>query len=313
MKLATYSVFGGESALGLVVAGAVVNLSLGASALGNAKAASLPGDMLSLIEAGPQMWEIAEAFDASLNGEVLNGEGRGQWWWSADEVNFEIPLTPRKNVWVIGANYYQHLANGYARIPRPAVVPPHVEYFTKALTSLIGHDRDIVYDKRATVTVDYECELAVVIGKGGRDIPASEAPSHVFGYTIANDVSARELQLGHGQYFRGKSLDGFCPLGPVVVTPRHIPNPYALTIRQRVNGQPRQDWPTADMLYKIDEFISVLSQGMTIEPGDTIVTGTVPGCGFEQIPQVWLQHGDVLEAEISGIGVLRNTIKMAGV
>jgi 2-keto-4-pentenoate hydratase/2-oxohepta-3-ene-1,7-dioic acid hydratase in catechol pathway len=290
----------------------VVDLHGAAVVLGH-DAAELDGDLLSIVDAGPDAWAIAESLDATLSDSHLADDGRGNWWWPVAEIKFEVPYVPRKNPWVLGANYYQHLANGYARIPRPAIVPPHPEFFSKALTSLRGDGDDIVYDKRATVTVDYETEFTAVIGRGGKDIPVAEAHDYIFGYTIANDVSARELQLGHRQYFRGKSLDGFCPLGPVIVTPRHVPNPYALTITTRVNGQVRQHWPVGDMIYKLDEVISVLSQGMTVEPGEMIICGTVPGVGFEQLPQVWLQHGDELESEISQIGVLRNTIKQAGV
>jgi 2-keto-4-pentenoate hydratase/2-oxohepta-3-ene-1,7-dioic acid hydratase in catechol pathway len=281
-----------------------------ATALGHG-AADAPTDVVDIIAAGPELWEKVE--DLSLEIGSGGDEGRGEWWWPTSEVTFDPPFMPPKNPWVVGANYYQHLANGFARIPRPAVVPPHPEFFTKAMSSLIGHEGDIVYDKKVTVTMDFETEFAVVIGRGGRDIPAGEALDHIFGYTVTNDVSARELQIGHRQYFRGKGLDGFCPMGPVVVTRRDIPNPYALTITTRVNGHQRQHWPVGDMLYKLDELISVLSQGMTLEPGDVIICGTVAGTGFEQMPQVWLQHGDVIESEIAPIGVLRNTVKMAGV
>tara|TARA_B110000259_G_C13785879_1_gene310608 strand:- start:59 stop:625 length:567 start_codon:yes stop_codon:yes gene_type:complete len=188
-----------------------------------------------------------------------------------------------------------------------------VEFFTKRVNSIVGHEDDIVYDKRVTRTVDFELELVVVLGKYGKDIPIEHAYDWVFGYTIANDVSARELQLGHQQYHRGKSLDGFCPMGPVIATPRETGDPNRLKMRQWLNGELKQDWPVGDMIYKIDKLISTLSEGMTVEPGEMIICGTVPGVGFEQLPQAWLQHGDVLEAEISRIGLLRNTIKMAGV
>lgn len=291
----------------------VVSIHAAAKALGHSFASPLPATLLEVIEAGPDVWEELEEFYDSLRGSELPGEGRQAWWWNSDEVSFEPPIIPRKNPWVVGANYYQHLANGFARIPRPAIAPPHVEYFTKAVNSIVGHDADIVYDKRVTRTVDFELELAVVIGKYGKDVPVADAYDWVFGYTIANDMSARELQLGHQQYHRGKSLDGFCPLGPVIATTRETGDPNRLRMRQWVNGELKQDWPVGDMIYKIDKLIEVLSEGMTIEPGEVIICGTVPGVGFEQLPQSWLQHGDVLEAEISRIGMLRNTIKMAGI
>ena len=313
MRISTFRAPEGQSAaVGLSVGSIVADLHQAGRALGHS-AAELPGDLLSIVEAGPEAWALAEALDDRLADGSLPAEAEGSWWWPASTVKFEVPFVPRKNPWVVGANYYQHLANGYARIPRPAIVPPHPEFFSKATTSMIGDSDDIVYDRRATATVDYETELCVVIGVGGRDIPRASGHDHIFGYTVSNDTSARELQIGHRQYFRGKSLDTFCPIGPVVVTPKHLCNPYSLTITTRVNGQVRQHWPVGDMLYKLDELIAVLSEGMTIEPGDMIICGTVPGVGFEQLPQVWLQHLDVVESEISQIGRLTNVVKMAGV
>lgn len=313
MRIATVRVAEGEPFVGLSVGSAIADLHAAAEALSRSDAAALPRDLLSIIEAGPEAWAAAESLDEALSQSGMTDGGQGTWWWPASEVKFELPFKPRKNPWVIGANYFRHLANGFERIPRPAVVPPHVEFFTKATTSIVGDGDAIVFDRRATATVDYETELAVVLGRSGKDIHRSEGHDYIFGYTVCNDVSARELQIGHQQYYRGKSQDGFCPLGPVIVTPRHIPNPYALTIRTHVNGQLRQNWPVGDMLYKLDEVISVLSQGMTVEPGDTIVCGTVPGVGFEQLPQVWLHHDDVIESEITQIGVLRNVVKQRGV
>jgi 2-keto-4-pentenoate hydratase/2-oxohepta-3-ene-1,7-dioic acid hydratase in catechol pathway len=288
-----------------------VDVIAGAPALGHPAVADLPNDLLAIVEAGPDAWQQLEDLYDALRGSELAADGKGVWWHEVDDVRFDAPLRPRKNPWVIGANYYQHLANGYARIPKPAIAPPHVEFFSKSTNSIIGHDDELVFDKRATRTVDFECELTVVIGRPGKDVPVADAYDWVFGYTVANDMSARELQLGHRQYHRGKSLDGFCPLGPVIVTPRDAGDPNRLRMRQWLNGQLKQDWPVGDMIYKIDELISVLSQGMTIEPGEMIICGTVPGVGFEQLPQSWLLHGDVLDAEISRIGTLRTHIKQA--
>lgn len=312
MKIATISDASG-SRVALVEGERVVGLRAGAPALGHGALSSVPDDLLAIVEAGPDTWSPLEDLYDELRGAELPADGKGTWWWDAVDVRFEAPLKPRKNPWVIGANYYQHLANGFARIPRPAVAPPHVEFFSKARNSIVGHGADIVFDKRATRTVDFECELTVVLGRSGKDIPVGDAYDWVFGYTVANDISARELQLGHKQYHRGKSQDGFCPIGPVIATTRETGDPNRLRIRQWLNGELKQDWPVGDMIFKIDELISVLSQGLTVEPGDMIICGTVPGVGFEQLPQSWLLPGDVLEAEISRIGTLRNTIKMVGV
>lgn len=311
MKIATIRQGGGRAAL--VEGDRVLALKGAAAAFGREPIAAVPDDVLAIIDAGPETWQLLEDFYDELRGAALPDDGRGKWWWELEEVDLDAPMRPRKNPWVIGANYYQHLANGYARIPLPAIAPPHVEFFSKSRHSVIGDGDDIVFDKRATRTVDFECELAVVLGRYGKDIPTADAYDWVFGYSVANDMSARELQLGHRQYHRGKSLDGFCPLGPVIATPRETGDPNRLRIRQWLNGELKQDWPVGDMIYKIDELISVLSQGLTVEPGDVIVCGTVPGVGFEQLPQSWLHHGDVLRAEISRIGALNNTIKMAGI
>jgi len=301
-----------QDMVAMVVADRVVALHRAAAPLGQPHLADCPSTLLGIIEAGPATWASLESFYDGLRGRELPADGATRWWWPRSEVRFLPPIRPRKNPWVVGANYFQHLANGFARIPRPAVAPPHVEFFTKSVNSIVGHDADIVYDKRVTRTVDFELELTVVIGRYGKDIPVADAYDWVFGYTIANDMSARELQLGHQQYHRGKSLDGFCPIGPVIATTRETGDPNRLRMRQWLNGELKQDWPAGDMIYRIDKLIAVLSEGMTVEPGEMIICGTVPGVGFEQLPQAWLQHGDVLEAEISRIGMLRNTIKMAG-
>jgi 2-keto-4-pentenoate hydratase/2-oxohepta-3-ene-1,7-dioic acid hydratase in catechol pathway len=313
VRIATISAGDGSPRVALAVGSAVVDLHAGARELGHDKAADLPEDLLGIVEAGPEAWEAAENLDEALSRETLADAGKGSWWWAAEDVKFEVPLRPRKNPWVVGSNYFRHLANGFERIPRPASVPALPEFFSKAYSSISGDGDPMVFDRRATATVDYETELCMVLGREGKDIPRIEGHDYIFGYTVCNDTSAREIQVGHQQFFRGKSLEGFCPLGPVIVTPRHIPNPYALTIRTRINGEPRQNWPVGDMLFKLDELVSSLSQGMTIEPGDMVICGTVPGVGFEQLPQTWLLHGDIVESEITQIGTLRNEVQQMGV
>jgi 2-keto-4-pentenoate hydratase/2-oxohepta-3-ene-1,7-dioic acid hydratase in catechol pathway len=159
-------------------------------------------------------------------------------------------------------------------------------------------------------SVDYECELAVVIGKPARNVSREKAIEHVLGYTCANDVSARDWQKegGGGQWCRGKTFDTFCPLGPVIVTPDEIPNPQALRIMTRVNGETLQDWSTNDMIFDIPTLIEFLSASTTLLPGTVIITGTPHGVGMARNPQRWLQPGDVAEVEIEGIGILRNPV-----
>ena len=157
-----------------------------------------------------------------------------------------------------------------------------------------------------TKELDYEVELTVVIGTGGRDIPREQALQHVFGYTIINDVTARDLQKRHGQWFKGKSMDTFCPMGPVLVTADEIPDPQGLNVAMRINGETRQSSHTSKMIFPVDECIAVLSQGFTVQPGDVIATGTPEGVGAAL--GKFLKAGDKMEAEVERIGVLANRI-----
>jgi len=165
-----------------------------------------------------------------------------------------------------------------------------------------------VIDPTVSDKIDWEAELAVIIGKTGKNIPEEEALSYVFGYTVLNDVTARDLQDKFKQFFKGKSLDGYCPLGPWIVTADEIPDPQQLSLRLRVNGVLKQEGHTSDMIYSVKTIISILSQGMTLEPGDIIATGTPSGVGFARNPPEFLKAGDVVETEIDGIGGLRNEV-----
>jgi 2-keto-4-pentenoate hydratase/2-oxohepta-3-ene-1,7-dioic acid hydratase in catechol pathway len=156
--------------------------------------------------------------------------------------------------------------------------------------------------------VDWEVELGVVIGKSGRNIARADALAHVFGYTVINDLSARDLQQAHMQWFKGKSLDGFCPMGPVVVTADEFGDPQTKRLQLRVNGVTKQDGHTANMIFPVDVIIEWLSKGLTLEPGDVIATGTPEGVGMGRTPKEFLQNGDVVETEVEGIGILRNRI-----
>jgi len=310
MKLASFAT-GGPARPGLVVGDRVVDIRAGAEALG----VSLPtyDDVLAIIDAGPDAWEALEGFADRLTSERF-ADGSGTWWWPASEVRFGVPYVPRKDMIAVGANYWDHLVVGYSRIGKEPVAPPYPELFTKRLTSLIGDGDEIVLDKRSTRCLDSEVELAVVLGRAGRDIPAEKASSYIFGYSVSNDISGREFNIQHTpQWTRGKSLDTFCPFGPVIVTPRELDDVYNERLRVRVNGVQTQDCPVGDMLFNVDTLIASLSEGLTIEPGDVIMCGSGPGVGFEQMPQRWLLHDDVLETEITNIGVIRNVIKQAGV
>jgi len=208
-------------------------------------------------------------------------------------------VAPARNVFCLGRNYADHAAE------RGAAVPEHPVYFTKPDTSVVGPGDDIVHHA-ITKQLDYEVELAVVIGTGGRDIARADALGHVFGYTVINDVTARDLQQRHNQWFKGKSLDTFCPMGPLLVTADEIPDPQALAITLRVNGQTRQSSHTSKMIFSVAQCIEVLSQAMTLKPGDIISTGTPDGVGAAT--GAFLKAGDRIEAEVEGIGVLANKV-----
>ena len=167
---------------------------------------------------------------------------------------------------------------------------------------------DVRVDRGATSQVDWEVELGVIIGRTGRNIPADRALEHVFGYTAINDVTARDLQQRHVQFFKGKSLDGFCPMGPMVVTADEFGDPQAKRLTCRVNGVVKQDGSTGDMIFPVRSIIEWLSRGMTIEAGDIIATGTPEGVGMGRTPPEYLHDGDVLETEVEGIGLMRNRI-----
>ena len=221
------------------------------------------------------------------------------------EVNLMAPLPrPRKNIYCMGRNYAEHAREGGVAPPEQPV------WFTKPPTAVIGPFSPILYHA-ATQALDYEAELVVVIGRRGRNIPREQALEYVFGYTVMNDVTARDLQRERGQWFKGKSLDTFAPLGPWVVHRSALPDPQRLMVRSRVNGELRQEASTADMIFPVAALVADLSRGMTLEPGDLIATGTPAGVGMGFQPPRWLQVGDVVEVEVEGIGVLRNPVVAA--
>jgi 2-keto-4-pentenoate hydratase/2-oxohepta-3-ene-1,7-dioic acid hydratase in catechol pathway len=224
-------------------------------------------------------------------------------------VKLHAPIPrPRKNVFCVGWNYLEHYAEGERVRKSGEDLPKHPVFFSKAVTSINGPFDNIPYDPNVTKRLDWEVELGVVIGKAGKNIPEERALAHVFGYTVINDVSAREIQKRHGgQWLKGKSLDGCCPMGPCIVTPEEV-DPDNLRVLTRVNGVVKQDSNTRHLYFKIPRLIAELSLGMTLEPGDIISTGTPEGTGFARNPPEYLKPGDVMETEIVGIGVMRNRI-----
>jgi 2-keto-4-pentenoate hydratase/2-oxohepta-3-ene-1,7-dioic acid hydratase in catechol pathway len=286
MRLVTYRAAAGP-AIGAVTADRVVDLS------------AVAPDMLSLIEMGSEGLEAARAAVAA-NATTL----------PLSQVTLLAPIPrPRKNIVCLGMNYALHAYESARARGKPEVLPEYPVFFTKAPTSVLGPDATVPLHEVVTDQLDWEVELGFVIGRTARDVSEAEAMRYVFGYTIMNDVSARDLQNRHQQFFRAKSLDGCGPMGPWIVTADEIPDPHALAIRLRVNGETMQDSSTGDQIFRIPAVISVLSHGMTLEPGDVFATGTPAGVGMGRTPQQWLKDGDVMEAEIEGIGVLRNTVR----
>jgi len=213
------------------------------------------------------------------------------------------PIPDPPKIICLGLNYRDHAEESGMAIPAEPIV------FSKYASSLIGAGAEIVLPEVST-EVDFEAELVVVIGKGGRDIPRDRAMEHVGGYTVGHDVSARDWQLNKPgkQWMMGKTFDTFAPLGPTLVTPDEVPDPHALGIRLRLNGKTMQESSTSQLIFRIDEFIAYLSRVFTFQPGDLIFTGTPPGVGMARKPPVWLQPGDVVEVEIDGLGTLRNPV-----
>jgi 2-keto-4-pentenoate hydratase/2-oxohepta-3-ene-1,7-dioic acid hydratase in catechol pathway len=291
MQLISYRA-GSDIRLGVRDANGVVDLQQAAQASGN----DLPSDMNALIALGDAGLDLAERAVASGKGRV---EG---------SVRLAPPLRLHKNVFCIGRNYKAHIEEGYRARGEEPVYPKYLEIFSKPPTTLAGHEDDIRWDSAFTQRLDYEVELALVIGKAGRRITPDRAAEYIYGYTVANDVSAREVQMNHGQWFLGKAMDTACPLGPVIVPARDIANPQNLRLMTRVNGEVRQDSNTSDMLYNIGRILEILTAGTTIEPGDVIITGTPSGVASGMVPPKWLKDGDVVECEIEQIGILRNRV-----
>lgn len=224
-----------------------------------------------------------------------------------EEVRLLAPIPrPRKNIFCVGKNYQDHAIE----MGSAADIPTDMIVFTKAPTTVIGTNASVLHHKNTTEELDYEGELAVIIGKVGRDIKKERVEEHIFGYTILNDMTARDLQTRHQQFFIGKSLDTTCPIGPWIVHKSLIPNPEALQLETKVNGEVRQSAKTDQFIFSIAEIISELSKGMTLEPGDIIATGTPAGVGKALKPPKFLQPGDVVEVSIERIGTIRNNIKL---
>ncbi|QJD88048.1 fumarylacetoacetate hydrolase family protein [Cohnella herbarum] len=216
-----------------------------------------------------------------------------------EDVRLEAPLLNPQKLIFVGLNYYDHAAESNMAVPQVPVL------FPKYANSIIGPEDDVIIPKEVT-QCDYEVELAVVIGKTAKRVSPEDAMDYVFGYTVINDVSARDIQLSEGQWTRGKAIDTFAPIGPCIVTKDAIVDPGELDLSLILNGKTMQNANTRDLIFDIPYLISFLSRTMTLVPGDIISTGTPPGVGLGHKPPVWLEDGDVTEAYVQGIGTLRN-------
>ncbi len=294
MRLVTYEDAGGRH-LGAVVDDQVVDLPA-------ASAGAVPNDMIELIELGETgLVRAQQAVEAAGSAQRR----------PLSQVKLLAPIPrPRKNVFCVGLNYADHIAEGARARGDEVKLPEHPNFFTKAPTSVNHPDGPIPIDPAVSDKIDWEVELGVIIGRTGKNIPEDRAMDYVFGYTVINDVSARDLQRRHGQFFKGKTLDGACPMGPWIVTRDELPDPHKLHITLRVNGTTKQDSNTEHLIFKVPTLISVLSAGMTLEAGDIIATGTPDGVGFARTPPEFLQPGDTVEAEVEGIGILRNPVRL---
>jgi 2-keto-4-pentenoate hydratase/2-oxohepta-3-ene-1,7-dioic acid hydratase in catechol pathway len=306
LKLTTYFE-GTNKRLGLTMGNYLFDLSLASrallsdSALEDLLPPGLPLNLLALLQAGTEAWEIIQRV-----WDLVYQAGA-----AAPVLEFARPLSkiqhaplienPGKII-CIGLNYADHCREQNFDIPTSMIL------FAKFPTAITGPNSPITWPEEISQQVDYEAELAVLIGRTARNVSEDAALEYVAGYTIANDVSARDVQFADQQWVRGKSFDTFCPLGPYLVTPDEVPDPHKLNIRCWVNGELRQDSNTDQMIFKVPEAIAFISKTCTLLPGDVICTGTPDGVGFFRKPPVFLKAGDLVEIEIDGLGRLSNPV-----
>ena len=313
MKLATIDLGGKPTAATIMRDGSAVILEQAAAMLKG----DLPADTISALATGNLQKIIASGMNAADTGRIIEAASAARrlsdMTLPASDVRLLAPLPhPAKNVLCVGRNYLEHIAEGERAQNKTIGVTDHPVFFTKPPTAVVGPGADVPIFPQVSEKIDYEVELAVVIGRAGRNIQPEQAMAHVFGYTIVNDVTARDVQRRHGgQFFKGKGLDGSCPMGPVIVTADAIGDPAKLGLRLTVNGETRQDGNTADMIFDIPTLIASLSEGMTLEPGDVLATGTPSGVGYAMDPPMFLKDGDVVVCEIDGIGKLENRMTTA--
>ena len=283
MKLISYQLGDENIHLGAVIEDKIVNLH-------QLSAGELPDSMLEFLQSGDNAMRIAKDLLDQARGDM-----------PLDSVKLLSPIPNPSKVVAIGLNYMDHIREADIGVPELATM------FCKYPSAIIGSGDEIRWLTGLTQQVDYEAELALVIGKTAKNVREADAYDYIAGYMNCNDVSARDLQFKPGdQWLRGKCLDTFCPLGPYLVTRDEISDPHKLSIKCEVNGQSMQDSNTNEMIYRIPYLINYLSQAFTLLPGDVIATGTPHGVGAFRNPPIWLEHDDVVAVTIEGLGVLSN-------
>ena len=303
MRLVTYRASVEASArLGALHDDLVIDLQK----LGAANGVSLPSTMLEFIDLGPQAVPAATALIDQAKGLYPMGVAT-----PLSNVKLLAPIPrPRKNIFGIGLNYTEHVAESARSLDTSPDLPREPVIFSKPPTSVVGPGDPIVHNAAITQQLDWEVEVAAVIGTAAKSVSREDALSHVFGYTVLIDVSARNCRRA-GQWIYSKGQDSFAPMGPCIVTTDEIPDPQTLDLSLSLNGVQKQSSNTAYMLFKIDELIADISKGITLEPGDIIATGTPAGVGAGLDPQEWMWPGDTVEAEVVGIGKLRHPVVAA--
>ncbi|AXO63716.1 FAA hydrolase family protein [Pseudomonas sp. phDV1] len=304
MRLVTFrSNVNAAARLGALVDGFVVDLN----ALGNHAGDAIPDNMLDFIDLGPQAVTLATALLKSYSGKWPFGIAH-----PASNVKLLAPIPrPRKNIFGIGLNYVEHVEESSRTLDTSKELPKQPVIFSKPPTTVIGPGDAIEHNEKITRQMDWEVELAVVIGQRAKGVSENEALNYVFGYSVINDISARDNRRA-GQWIYSKGQDTYAPFGPVIVTADELPDPHNLNLSLKVNGVTKQESNTRHLLFNIPTLIADISAGITLEPGDIIASGTPAGVGAGRNPQEWLWPGDVVEAYVEKIGELRNPVVAVG-
>ena len=300
MKLLTYKTADTEPRLGFIHNNQVIDME----DFGDISNFPLPNDMLDLIDLG---FEIIEEITEMISETPENFFEEISY--EMNEVTILAPIEkPRKNIIGIGLNYTEHVAESARTLDTTGKLPQKPIIFSKPPTTVTATNTNIIKNTKLTSQLDWEVELAVVIGKKGKYVSNADAMNYVFGYTVINDISARDCRR-EGQWIVSKGQDTFAPMGPYLVTKDEIENPHNLNLSLRVNGVEKQNSNTQFLLFNINDLIEDLSIVFTLEPGDIIATGTPSGVGAGRNPQEWMYDGDVVEATVEGIGTIVNTVK----